>query len=43
MSHRTNAEHERGAAVQEELSRLREKMEKSEQEWKRFAPVLRFA
>ncbi len=35
--HRTDAEHERGTAVQEELSRLREDMEKSEQEWKRFA------
>lgn len=35
--HRTDAEHERATAVQEELSRLREDMGKSEQEWKRSA------
>eukprot|EP00903_Cladosiphon_okamuranus_P007182 g6974.t1 len=34
-SRRTEAEHERGAALQEEVSDLREEMAKAEQEWKR--------
>lgn len=36
-SHRADAEHERGTALQEDISRMREDAKRAEQEWNRLA------